>query len=90
MCESNSLTPLGSIASLAAARSQMSSITATGAPISDTDISRLWTDVSVTVEQTDATGNWDGHKLLKVTAARKLKNRMVRIELKKYINAEGQ
>jgi hypothetical protein len=75
---------------LAAARSQMSSIAATGAPISDADISRLWKDVSVTVEQTDAAGNWDGLKLLKVTATRKLKNKMVKIELKKYINAEGQ
>jgi len=75
---------------LAAARSQMSSIAATGAPISDADISRLWKDVSITVEQSDATGNWDGLKLLKVTATRKLKNRQVKIKLKKYVNAEGQ
>ncbi|MBW8015013.1 MAG: hypothetical protein FVQ82_02425 [Planctomycetes bacterium] len=75
---------------LAAARSQMSSLTATGASISDADISRLWKNISVTVEESEGSGQWDGLKLLEVTASRKLKKRLVRIELKKYVYAEGQ
>jgi hypothetical protein len=75
---------------LAAARSQMSSLTATAAPISDADISRLWNGVTVKVEKSDGTDQWAGLKLLKVTASSKIKKRPVKIELKKYVFAEGK
>jgi hypothetical protein len=75
---------------LAAARSQMSSLTATGALISDADVSRLWKDVTVTVEESDGSGQWAGLKLLNVTATSAAKKRQVKIQLKKYIYAGGQ
>jgi len=75
---------------LAAARSQMSSLTATGTELTDADISRLWEGVTVKVEQTEGTDQWAGLKLLKVTASSKKNKRLVKIELKKYINGEGQ
>lgn len=70
---------------LAAAQSQMSSVTATGTEISDEDISRLWKDVKVAVEQADGQGQWKGLKQLKVTASSMLKDRQVKVELKKYV-----
>jgi len=72
---------------LAAARSQMSSLIATGTAISDADISRLWEGVTVKVDQTEGTDQWKGLKLIKVTADKKIKKRQVKIELKKYIYA---
>jgi len=71
---------------LAAARSQLSSLTATGEPISDTDIERLWKGVTVTVQQTQGTDQWTGLELLKVTAAKKFKTKNITVELTKYID----
>ncbi len=70
---------------LAAAESQMSSVTATGEVISDEDISRLWENVKVAVEKTDGKGQWQGLQQIKVTASRMLKKRQVKVELKKYV-----
>lgn len=70
---------------LAAAQSQMSSLIATGETISDEDISRLWEDVTVTVDKGDGKGQWQGLEMLKVTASSVVKRRQVEVELKKYI-----
>ena len=57
--------------------SSHASLTATGTPISDADISRLWKDVTVTVEESDGSGQWTGLKLLNVTATSAAKKRQV-------------
>lgn len=75
---------------LAAARSQMSSLIATDTPISDADISRLWQGVTVKVDQSEGTDQWTGLRLIEVTASRKIKKRLVKIELKKYVYAGDQ
>jgi len=64
---------------LAAATAQLDSITATGSPIEEQELQRLWPHVNVTVDRSAANGPWAGLELVQVTAAaREVKVRLVR------------
>ena len=71
-----------------AAQAQLDSITVTGKSIHEKDFKRLWPELSVLVQESAASGQWEGMKLVKVRTKGKSFNKEVEIELCRYILAE--
>ncbi len=69
---------------IAAATAQIDSITATGSPIEEQELQRLWPYVTVTVDRSRMDGRWDGLELVQVTAAA----REVKVHLVRYIQPQ--
>ena len=69
----------------AAAQGMLDSIAVRGEKISAEDIQRLWPNVSLSVQHSDGSGQWEGLELVKVTAIDKSAVKEVKIELCKYI-----
>ncbi len=74
---------------IAAAQAQLDSIAATGKPIPDEDFKRLWPKLSVSIKQSDGTGQWQGLKLLVVEANGMGFSHPVKIRLSRYMAAES-
>ena len=75
---------------VAAAQAQLESIAATGEKISDKDNERLWPDVEISVEQKDGSGDWQGLRLVTVTARNMRPKKTVSIELSRYLPMEQE
>jgi hypothetical protein len=73
---------------IAAAQAELDSITATGEPIEDEDFSRIWPQLSVSIEKTTGQGQWQGMQLAKVTTSGRYLRRHVTIELSRYISRD--
>lgn len=73
---------------ISAAQAELDSIAATGREISDEDFKRLWPGLSVSVERTDGTGQWEGLKLISVKTKANSFNNNVQVELSRYISGE--
>jgi type II secretory pathway pseudopilin PulG len=71
---------------IAAAQAELDSIAVTGREISEEDFQRLWPRLSVSIEKTDGTGQWEGLKLVSVKAKGKSFNNDVEVELNRYIS----
>jgi hypothetical protein len=69
----------------AAAQAELDSIAATGRPIRDEDLKRLWPKVSVSIQRSSGTGQWEGMRLVKVTASGKSFRKEVKVQLSRYI-----
>jgi type II secretory pathway pseudopilin PulG len=67
---------------VAAATAQIDSITATGSPVQEQELQRLWPQVSVTVDRAAADGPWTGLERVQVTAAAW----QVKVRLTRYIS----
>ena len=70
---------------IAAAQAQLDSIAATGRPIADEELSRLWPGLSVAVKQTPGEGQWNGTRRVEVTASGKVARKEVSIKLSRYV-----
>lgn len=71
---------------IAAACAQLDSISVTAKQISDEDMHRLWPRVDISIEKIPATGQWEGFKIVKVTAGSVVAGaRIVEIESARYI-----
>ena len=70
---------------VAAAQAQLDSLTATGKPIADEDFERLWPELNVSIEETAGTDQWQGTKLVEITASGKSFRKQVQIRLSRYI-----
>jgi hypothetical protein len=75
---------------VAAAQAQLESIAATGEKISDKDNERLWPDVEISVERKDGSGDWQGLRLVTVTARNVRLKKTVSIELSRYLPVEQE
>lgn len=75
---------------IAAAQAELDSITATGKPISEEDFKRLWPNLSVSIKTSAGTGQWQGMKLVEVTANGRSFRKQVKVQLCRYILAEGE
>lgn len=76
---------------IAAAQAQLDSIAATGKPVPDEDMGRLWPKLNVTIEESAGAGQWEGLKLVEVTAAGKSFGNEVKVQLCRYmLIKEGQ
>ena len=73
---------------IAAAQAELDSLTATGKPIEDEDYSRIWPQISVSIEKTAGQGQWQGAQLVKVTTSGKYLRKQVIIELSRYISRD--
>ena len=70
---------------IAAGQAQLDSITATGNPVSEDDLKRLWPKIDVTIEQSDGSGQWAGLKLVRAKTKGMSFNTPVNVELSRYI-----
>lgn len=75
---------------IAAAQAELDSIAITGRPIRDEALERLWPKVSVSIQQSEGAGQWEGMKLVKVTASGKSFRKQVKVQLSRYILGEEQ
>jgi len=73
---------------ISAAQAQLDSIAITGKSIHEKHFKRLWPELSVLVQESAASGQWEGMKLVKVRTKGKSFNKEVEIELCRYILAE--
>ena len=74
----------------AAAQAELDSIAITGRPIPDEALKRLWPKVSVSIQQSEGAGQWEGMKLVKVTASGKSFRKQVKVQLSRYILGKEQ
>ena len=75
----------------AAAQAELDSIAVTGKPIRDEDFKQLWPKLSISIKKSAGIGQWEGMKLIKVTANGKSFRKEVKVQLYRYISAkEGQ
>jgi type II secretory pathway pseudopilin PulG len=70
---------------ISAGQATLDSTAITGKPISAQDIERLWPGVTVSIQETDGTGQWQGMKLLQVTTSANSFNRKVEVRLCRYV-----
>ena len=70
---------------IAAAQAQLDSITVTGGLIAEEDFSRLWPRLSVSIKASEGIGQWQGMKLVEVTATGSSFGKQVKVELSRYI-----
>lgn len=73
---------------ISAAQAQLDSVTATGRSIRDEDFKRLWPKLSVSFEKSAGTGQWEGMKLVKVTARGNSLDKEVKVKLSRYVLRE--
>ena len=73
---------------IAAAQAQLDSITATGEPIGDEDIERLWPKLRVSIKRSPGSGPWRGMERLEVTANAKAFHKDVEIRLSRYVRVD--
>ena len=73
---------------IAAAQAQLDSIAATGESIRDEDFKRLWPKLSVSIKESAGTGQWEGMKLVKVTARGNSFDKEVKVKLSRYVLRE--
>jgi type II secretory pathway pseudopilin PulG len=71
---------------IAAAQAELDSLTATGKPIEDEDFSRIWPQLSVSIDKSAGQGQWQGTQLVKVTTSGRYLRKQVTIELSRYIS----
>jgi type II secretory pathway pseudopilin PulG len=69
-----------------AALAQLDSMATTGKPIPDEDFERLWPKLSVSIEKSAGEGQWQGMRLVEVTASGiSLREKEVKVRLSRYI-----
>jgi type II secretory pathway pseudopilin PulG len=73
---------------IAAAQAQLDSLTATGKPIEDEDFSRIWPELSVSIEKSAGQGQWQAAQLVKVTASGNSFHKNVEIQLSRYVSRD--
>ncbi len=73
---------------IAAAQAELDSLTATGKPIKDEDFSRIWPQLTVSIEKSAGQEQWQGAQLVKVTTSGKYLRKQVTIELSRYISRD--
>ena len=70
---------------ISAAQAELDSITIMDKPIPDEDFKRLWPKLGVNIKKSAGTGQWQGMKLVEVTATGKSFNKEVNVQLARYI-----
>ncbi|MGB2808180.1 MAG: type II secretion system protein [Sedimentisphaerales bacterium] len=75
---------------ITAAQAQLDSITVTGEAIRDEDFKRLWPNLSVSIKESAGAGQWEGMKLVVVTANGKTFSKEVKVQLCRYFLDERE
>jgi prepilin-type N-terminal cleavage/methylation domain-containing protein len=74
---------------ISAAQAQLDCIAVTGEPISEENLKRLWPKMNIEVKRSDGIGQWEGLKLIKVSATAKADNKDVSVELARFLVPKG-
>ncbi len=74
---------------IAAAQAELDSITITGKPIPDEDFKRLWPKLGVNIKSSAGTGQWQAMTLVEVTANGMSFSKEVKVQLARYVLADG-
>jgi hypothetical protein len=74
---------------VAAAQAQLDSIAVTGEAIRDEDFKRLWPNLSFSIKESAGSGQWEGMKLIEVTAGGMSFGKEVKVQLCRYF-LDGQ
>jgi Tfp pilus assembly protein PilV len=69
---------------VSAAQANLDSIAATGAAVDPNDISRLWPGMTVRIDESQGVGQWQGLKLITVSAQAMSFNKKVEVQLSRY------
>jgi type II secretory pathway pseudopilin PulG len=69
---------------VAAAQAVLDSIAATGKPINETNLKRLWPDVDIRIDENEGIGLWEGLRMVKVTAIGKSRDKKTEVRLSRY------
>jgi len=69
---------------IAAAQAQLDSIAVTGEAIRDEDFRQLWPNLSFSIEESAGAGQWEGMKLVQVTANGRTLGKEVKVQLCRY------
>ncbi len=75
---------------IAAAQAQLDSIAVTGEAIRDEDFRRLWPNLSVSIKESAGAGQWEGMKLVEVTANGRTFGKEVKVQLCRYFLNERE
>jgi len=70
---------------ISAGQATLDSIAATGKPISAQDLERLWPGVTISIQEADGTGQWQGMRILQVRTRANSFNRKVEVRLCRYV-----
>ena len=73
----------------AAAQAELESMAATGAPVTDEDFDRLWSDLDVSIKKSPGTGQWSAMELVEVTTVGRSFDREVKIQLSRYFPGDA-
>ena len=74
---------------IAAAQAQLESMAATGEPVPDADLGRLWSNLSVSIKRSPGTGQWSAMEFVEVTAVGKSFRKEVKIQLSRYFPGDA-
>ena len=75
---------------IAAAQAQLDSIAVTGEAIRDEDFRQLWPNLSFSIEESAGAGQWEGMKLVQVTANGRTLGKEVKVQLCRYFLDERE
>jgi prepilin-type N-terminal cleavage/methylation domain-containing protein len=75
---------------IAAAQAELDSIAVTGEVIRDEDFVRLWPNLDVSIKESAGAGQWEGMKLVEVTASGMSFNKEVKVQLCRYVLTEPE
>jgi type II secretory pathway pseudopilin PulG len=73
---------------VAAAEAQIDSLVATGKPIDEIEIARLWPETQVTVDRTPGQAAWERLDLIRVTAVGMAGPHPVTVHLERYVRKD--
>jgi len=75
---------------IAAAQAQLDSIAVTGEAIREEDFRRLWPNLTVSIKESAGAGQWEGMKLVQVTANGRTFGKEVKVQLCRYFLDERE
>lgn len=75
---------------VAAAEAQLDSLAATGKPIGEGELKRLWPEVDVVMDRTAGVAPWEGLQLVRITATGTTGARKAAVRLERYIRMDQQ
>lgn len=73
---------------IAAGQAQLESLTVTGRAVAEEDFKRLWPRLGTSIESSDGIGQWEGMKLVEVTATGSSFGRQVQVKLSRYVSGD--
>jgi hypothetical protein len=69
---------------VSAAQASLDSIAATGKPIDEVDLNRLWPGIVIKIEESQGSDQWKGLKLISISAKGTTGNKKVEVRLSRY------